>query len=101
MSQVASDDGMNFGGTLSQILNGYQTISLARIEADKAKFATAVQNQNSTLFLPEGVNARAAYSTGNAVNKNQVPLAGSNLPQMLLMGALVLGGGLLLVKAMK
>lgn len=99
MSQVESDNGFNFGGTLSQILSGYQAISMARIEADKAKFAAAVQNQNSTLFLPEGVNARAAYATGNAVNQNS--MGGSNLPQLLLVSALVLGGGFLLIKAAK
>lgn len=102
MSQVdvsGGGGGFDWSGSLSSLLNVYQGVTTARLEVDKAKYALAAENQKNSLFLPEGVNARAAYATGNAGAYGVQ--GGMSMPQMLLMSALVFGGGLLLMKAIK
>lgn len=99
MSQ-ASTGGFDFKASLSDLLGAYQSVSVARLEVDKAKYAAAAQNQRETLFSPEGLAARDAAVQSAGRGNSGMNMGGVNMLPVLAVGALI-GGGLLLYKVLK
>lgn len=91
---------IDLGDLLDKTLDTYQAVSVARVQRDTAKYQNAGADQQQTLHPSEAVNAREAYSTGNAVN----PAAATGgyldrIPKPLLYGSMGLLGLALILRA--
>lgn len=59
---------MDFGSILDRTIGAYESVSVARIDRDTAKYMNAGQAQANALHSSEAMTPTEAYSTGNAVN---------------------------------
>lgn len=96
---------MDFGALLDKTLGAYQTISVARIERDTARYNAAPVTQQAVLHRSEALTTTEAYQTGNAVNPAARGNAASDyfdrIPKPLLYGSMGLLGLALVLKAVK
>lgn len=102
---AANTGGFDFGAILDKTLNAYQSISLARVNRDTAKYNMAGATQLAALHNPEAVNMLEAYGISAPNNLGASVASNANKTginsSVVLMGGVALVGGLLLWRALK
>lgn len=97
MAEIQQDNGFSFNNTLGQLLNAYSQVTLARVDADKARYTSAAAQQLDTLHAPTGAGT---WAQSRPTNPNAV-IPSQGIPPALVYGGLVLGAGFLLLKVLR
>jgi len=85
----------DFGAVLDKTINAYESVSVARVERDTAKYNSAGASQAQALHSSEAFTQSESYSTGNAVTPGASQNYWGRIPKPLLYGGMALLGGAL------
>lgn len=90
----------DYGKLLDQAIGAAESISVARVERDTARYNSEPVRQRAALHNSEAVSAPESYASGNARNPAQGESYFDQIPKPLLYGSLGLLGVALVLKAL-